>query len=232
MYIIEPEKRTEILAIYNQYKSKFNNVEQEFFANFQKGENYFCDILLQLLTYTKAIDNEINPFFKFYNYLQSKHPNLSKRKILEVASGYIPALSYLITNFEKMDYPISTMDPNSLLIKINGIEQQPISFQKSTDISKYDLVIAHCPCEALKPLLESLIANKKEFSIQTCQCGASVDFNIYNRLDWLDYIDSVYEKALALEGDDFIVEKDYLTFSYILDAPIITARKKTKESHQ
>lgn len=58
----------------------------------------------------------------------------------------------------------------------------------------------------------------------------------YSRYDWLDYIKSCYDKALALEDDGFIVEKEYLELSYMMDAPIITARKRIltnpKEFHQ
>lgn len=194
---------------------------------FSKGEEVLCDIILEFYTYFKAIENELNPYYDFYKYLSIKHPNLSKRKILEVASGYIPAMSYLITMNEKMENIITTMDPKRLPIKIKGVHQKRKEFTSETNINQFDLVFAHCPCECFEILLKKTVEEKKEFSIQTCQCGVGNGFYFYNRRDWLYYIDSFFYQASSLEDDGFIVEKEYLDLSYQMDAPIITARKRT-----
>ena len=87
------------------------------------------------------------------------------------------------------------------------------------------MIIAHCPCEALEPILSKVINEKKEFTIQMCKCSsASVSFP--SRFNWLYYIDTIFDKVIKLEDYGFVVEKEYLDFSYQIDAPIITAYKR------
>ena len=59
-----------------------------------------------------------------------------------------------------------------------------------------------------------------------CKC-VQRDYAFYSRNDWLYYVESIIERLAPLEDAGFAIEKNYLDFSYELDAPIITARKRT-----
>lgn len=232
MFKITDEKREEIFKFYLKYSDFFSDSVQDVFCDLVNGKEIACDVLFQFYTYMHAIEDDINPYYDFYKYLREKHPNMEKRKILEVASGYIPAIAYILTLNEEMENIITTIDPKSLPIKIEGINKKIKKFTLSTNIEEFDLLISHCPCEALTPLLTKAINEKKEFSIQICKCGTGV-FNYISRKDWLYYIDSIFYKASVLEDDNFIIDKEYLDLSYVIDAPIITARKKAlTKSHQ
>lgn len=226
MYKITKEKREKILNFYYKYKNFFSESAQYLFEQFEEENDIFCDILLEMYTYFHAIEIEINPNFEFYQYLCEKHPNLKKRKILEVACGYIPGISYMINLKEQMETPIIAMDPKILPEKIIGIQGKREKFTDNTGLKDIDLLIAQCPCEAFEPLINKAISEKKEFSIQMCKC-VQRDYAFYSRNDWLYYVESIIERLAPLEDAGFAIEKNYLDFSYELDAPIITARKRT-----
>lgn len=172
MYNISNEKRKEIMEFYYKYQDFFSNEAHYLFSEFAIGNDNFCDILLELYTYFQVLENEVNPYYDFYRYLCDKHKNIEKRKILEVASGYIPVVSYLITINQNMENKIVSMDPNNIPIKIKGIRKMRKNFSLRTNIDSFDLLIAHCPCDAFELLLTKAIKEKKEFTIQTCQCSS------------------------------------------------------------
>jgi len=225
MYNISVEKRKEIFSFYLKYKDFFSEIVQDLFCDFINGKDCLCDVLLQFYTYFEAIDNEINPYYDFYNYLIVKHPNIAKQKVIEVACGYVPAISHLISLNNKMENLIIAMDPKIIPVNFNGIKKERNFFSLDTDIDNFDLIIAHCPCEALESIITKAVNEKKEFTIQMCKCSSNSVF-FPSRFNWLYYIDSIYDKVIKLEDYDFTVEKEYLDFSYQIDAPIITARKR------
>ncbi len=226
MYRITNEKRKEILKFYLKYRELFSKDVHYLFTEFYLENEFLCDTLLEFYTYLHAIEDYVNPYYDFYKYLCEKHANISKKKILEIASGYIPAFSYLLVINQKMENIIVAMDPVSLPLKIKGVTIKNNLFSLETDLQNIDLLIAHCPCEALETILNKAVNEKKEFTIQTCKCTSGSSFNFYSRKDWHYYISSLIDKAKSLENSGFIVEKEYLNLSRMTDSPIITARKR------
>lgn len=232
MYKISAQKRAEILNFYFANQNNLPYTMQIVLADLIRGEAPLNDIMLELYTYFHAIPDEINYIYELYQFIKAKFPDLEARKILEIASGVIPSLSYMILKHEKMQYQIHTMDPLSLQIPIKGVKQEKREFTSQTNIKNYNLLLASCPCNAFDTILQSAIQNQKEFCVQTCSCNGSYTYQ--NRFSWLYQIDVWLEHARKLEDNGFIIEKDYIEFSRLIDAPIITARKRkiTTESHQ
>lgn len=224
MYIISKKKRNEILDFYkknHQYYSAYDSLE---FMDFAKGETPAYEDFFQLYSYFDALPDIVHPYFKFYKLLCNKYPNLDKRKILEVASGYVPAISHIIATHKKMEHPIVAMDPKAIPLKRNDIIVKRQPFTLSTDITPYDLVISHLPCDALNILMPKLVINRKEFSIQMCRCKSD-GTKFTNQDEWNDYLYTIYSLANNLTDYGFAIEEDYLTVSKQIKAPVITARK-------
>lgn len=172
MFKISQEKRKEILEFYWKYKDLFDENTQYIFNEFSLGNDLICDTLFEFYTYFHAIADSINPYYVFYKYLCQKHQSISKKKILEVASGYIPAFSYLLALHEKMEHQIIAMDPVSLPLNIKGVTIKQDLFTPQTNLQKIDLLVAHCPCDALEIIINKAVKEKKEFTIQTCKCAS------------------------------------------------------------
>ena len=105
-------------------KTKYSKGLQDFFDEvFNIDEIYQNDFMGQIYAYLFIEKYARNPnvYLFFIELLQVKFPNLSKRQILEVASGYIPGLAILINELYKPDKKITCMDPKSLKLPIDNI---------------------------------------------------------------------------------------------------------------
>ena len=222
MFDIREEKREEILNFYKSNQNKFTFEDERIMDMLEEHKEPICITLLQLYTYFDALDQNMNKYYEFYQYLCAKHPHIEKRKILEVASGYVPAISYLITKNNHMEQEITAMDPLNIPVQMTGVKQVNDSFSRKTNIQDYNLLISHCPCGLLDEIFSAVLREKIEFSIQTCQCGTDL-----TNKEWHYYIDLIIDRLKELEDDGFVIEKEYLNLSDILRSPIITARKRS-----
>lgn len=232
MYQISTEKQKEMFTFIDGFYSYFSKEDQFVFKSFKEGNVLFSTALLEIYTYCNAVAKEVNFYYAYYLDLKQKFPNLSEMKILEVASGYIPAFSYFLTQLEVMKQPITAMDPLTLPLTYENVITKKECFTKNTSISSYDLIVAMCPCEAIQPLLDKIVEEKKPLFVQVCSCLERNKKHAKTRLEWLDYLNFLTEKLFVLEKDGYMVEKKYNTLSYLLDAPAYYVRKKTREFHQ
>lgn len=81
------------------------------------GQNY-------AYLFTEKYANSPHVYIYFIELLYNKFPNLSRSKILEVASGYIPGLAILINELYKPEEKITCVDPKLIGIIVPRIIQK------------------------------------------------------------------------------------------------------------
>ena len=207
-------------------KSKYSNSIQNFFnESFTADEIYENDFMGQIYAYlfTGKYASNPNVFIFFIELLQSKFPNLSKRKILEVASGYIPGLAILLNEICKLENQIICMDPKTLDLPVDNIVTLKREFNARTDISKYDLLLAHCPCDVFDDMVDKVIETPTDMCVQTCPCRYN---GFFSRQEFEYYMDSQVDKLRSLEDKGYTVEVDKTdSYPYTM-APAITVLKR------
>ena len=226
MFELNTSEKKRLENFIRENKSKYSNGIQDFFDNsFDIDEIYQNDFMGQIYAYLFTEKYASNPgvFIFFIELLQSKFPNLSKKKILEVASGYIPGLAILINEKCKPDKQITCMDPKSLDLPLSNIVILKQEFSAKTDISKYDLLLAHCPCDVFDDMVESVVESPTDMCVQTCPCRCD---GFFTRKNFDYYIDSQVDKLRALEDMGYSVEVDKTdAYAYTM-APVVTVLKR------
>ncbi len=207
-------------------KTKYSKDLQDFFDEvFDIDEIYQNDFMSQIYAYlfTEKYARNSNVYLFFIELLQVKFPNLSKRTILEVASGYIPGLSILINELYKPDKKITCIDPKSLDLPIDNIVTLKKKFSARTNISKYDLILAHCPCEAFDEIVKKVMNSPIDMCVQTCPCRNNGHFS---RRDFVYYMDSQVDRLRCLEDKGYMVEVDKTDAYPFTMAPVVTVLKR------
>ena len=146
---------------------------------------------------------------------------MKERKVLEIASGLIPGLAYLIEKIIKPNN-ISCMDPRLLNLPVRGVKQIKNKFTMETDISPYDLLIAHCPCEAFEVIVNRVLEEPKDICIQTCRCYGDEYLSDFR---FRRYIIKQIIKLEKLQKYGYYVDTTY-TPLMINEAPVITLKRE------
>lgn len=200
------------------------NPKTQLFWQFEYSpkKDYPYDFVNQIYTYLFP-DYIYYKYKDFIDYLKEKFPNLRTYQILEIASGYLPAISLTLRKMMDIDKPITCMDPTAIDLPLEGITNKKAIFSLDTDVSEADLLIAHWPCESLDAIVDSTIKNQKELCVQTCPCG----HNFYTLNEYKYYTDSLTDKLRVMEDKGFIVESDIIEDDNI-KSPVISVRKRIK----
>lgn len=211
----------------DKYYKKYDAEGRDFLKNYVPGnDDCYLDITDQIYTYLFPDRYRSFAYSKFALYLSLKFPELEKSRILEIGSGYIPGLALFLTGALVMKHPITCMDPCSLKIALPDIIDKQMRFTDKTNISKYDLLIAHCPCEALESIVTQAVRTKTEMCVQTCRCNHIYDFK--DDLIFNAYINNLMDKLAYLENYGFVVACEYTDEASITRAPVISAVRKRK----
>ena len=207
-------------------KTKYSKGIQDFFDNsFNIDEIYQNDFMGQIYAYLFKEKYARNPnvYLFFIELLHAKFPNLSKRTILEVASGYIPGLAILINELYKPNKEITCMDPKSLDLPLSNIVALRQEFSAKTDTRNYDLLIAHCPCDVFNDLVESVLKTPTDMCVQTCTCMSD---GFFTRKTFEYYMDSQVDKLRSLEDIGYNVEVDKTDAYPYTMATVVTLLKR------
>lgn len=207
-------------------KTKYSKGIQDFFDEaFDIDEIYENAFMGQIYAYlfTEKYANSPNVYIYFIELLHNKFPNLSRSKILEVASGYIPGLAILINELYKPEEKITCVDPKLIGIRVPRIIQKKEYFTKRTDTTKYDLLIAHCPCDAFDDMVESVLTSPTNMCVQTCPCRYN---GFFSRQGFEYYMDSQVDKLRSLEDKGYAVEVDNTDAYPYTMAPVVTVLKR------
>lgn len=209
-----------------QYKGYYSESIQEMLINFDgQSDIVQYDFMLQIYSYLfpDAFANEYNLYTMFYKYLRHRFPNAPSKKILEVASGYLPGLSIILREKFKRKMNVSCIDPKALPIKINGITITRANFTVDTDTSDIDLIIANCPCDAFDVIVDSILINPKEICIQTCPCRKEPFYSLWEFHYYLDY---QTDRLMALKDLGYEVYRETTEASDITMAPAFSVLKR------
>lgn len=202
---------------------KFPQGVKDFFDNhFSLDEVYQFDFMAEIYAYLfpQKYMTDFNFYTCYITCLFNKFPDLKERKVLEIASGLIPGLAYLIEKIIKPNN-ISCMDPRLLNLPVRGVKQIKNKFTMETDISPYDLLIAHCPCEAFEVIVNRVLEEPKDICIQTCRCYGDEYLSDFR---FRRYIIKQIIKLEKLQKYGYYVDTTY-TPLMINEAPVITLKR-------
>lgn len=226
-------KNQDILKLCDQHLQIFKHAYPQHFIDFvkkmlNKGELDTRTVQVKhMLYYLGRLPEEINIydyFIKLINYYYGMDQN-----ILEIASGFIPAMAIKIHELQKLKNKgsIAVCDPVIEIEKLEGIKIIKEEFSTETNILAYDLLIGICLCEATIPTIINSLVNKKNFCLGLCGCIHVTQDEIKNHelsiTSWLNYI---YDKInYYLPADKELVVEDLMeqcNYEY----PIILIKNK------
>lgn len=209
-----------------QNKGFYSDNLREMLVNYdENSEIDKYDFMLQIYSYLfpELFANEYNLYTMFYKYLRHRFPNAPSKKILEVASGYLPGLSIILREKFRRKINISCIDPKALPINIDGINVRKANFTADTDTSNIDLIIANCPCDAFDVIVDSILINPKEICIQTCPCRKEPFYSLWEFHYYLDY---QTDRLMALKDLGYEVYRETTEASDITMAPAFSVLKR------
>lgn len=94
--------------------------------------------------------------------------------VLDVASGYYPALGYEIAGrqLQLNKGTLTCIDPNLVCDKPfhKNVKLVKDNFTEKYDLSHYDLIVSSTPCTISRELFNSVMKAKKNFFIYPCNC--------------------------------------------------------------
>lgn len=200
----------------NLYDPEDLKVIKEGFINhsYESSENY--DIINQVNSYLNIYKCS-NPYLEFIDYLKQYY-NID-RNLLDVGSGVFPELARRI-QMEQKNGSIECYDPYSLFCCFNGIKINREKFTLDTDVSKYDMLIGHMPCDATIPMIIAANKNDKDLLINLCGC-IHLDFinyfypNFYIREAWLSQIIESIESTLPSDRSYSLEHPEFSPYGII-----------------
>lgn len=173
-------------------------------------------ILNSLMQFTNTLDGKIRSAFRianseFADMVKKLAPHGTK-SLLDVGSGEIPATSiFFAEKFQdvtSMDYSIIFKQKTLKPLKV---ELRKEYFSESTDVSKFDFVVAKYPCSAIIPIVKACTRDGKPYLIKLCAHDVPSKVPGY-REDWREG----WRETLP-EFDDQI--KFYDEYAYHIDLP-------------
>lgn len=223
--LTDAEKR-QVNKFIAKYYRKYSIGARDFFdMEYEPDSIYNCDFMQQIYIY--LFTEKYQRCEEIYNYfielLQSKESSLPAMSILEVASGYVPSVAILLNARFKMAKKITCMDPRSLAIRHRNISVKKTMFTPNTDTSKYDLLIAHCPCDAFDDMVDNVLKNPKDMCVQTCPWRNQPFFS---QRDFLYYMHQQIDRLSSLEDLGYIVEVDETPAIQFTHAPVVSVLKR------
>ena len=220
------EQKEKIQNFIDTYKNYYSEPLQKLFLEIYTAEevqNY--DFIMQILSYLfpGKIIKERNVYTMFLKYLLNRFPNIDRKKILEVASGYLPGFSLILKEKIKRNLQLTCMDPKTIPIKMEGIKTKKEQFTQDTDTTNYDILIATCPCDALDDIVASILKRPKEICVQSCPCRKN---SFYNLWEFRYYIDALVDKLQVLKDDGYEVYCENTEASTYTMAPAFSVLKR------
>ena len=208
--------KTELERKFKEFKHKFalnyspaawEFIEEHFFTDMEEKD--VPDILKQVYSELGVKAPSVKYYHKHLNLLKKLYP--LDGNIVEVASGRIPAFANLIAREQGKigKGTITLYDP--LLVDLTpkypnmALHKEP--FDENTDIRDANLVVSLFPCEVTEHVLNSAIANDKDFYVALCGCAHRVKgpFGYYNMPA------SLYQQKVIDDSDFLLKDLGYGT---------------------
>ncbi len=142
-------------------KTKISNLKSSLWLRF-KGFSIFSPICYD--NYKDTQDAYVN----LVSYVTSK-----KDRVLDVGAGSVPLSSILMVG--KNGANISAMDNITLPRDVmDRFEVEPYykAFNRSTDLSNTDIVVAHRACGAFPSIVENCAKSNRAYLMRLCNCSA------------------------------------------------------------
>ena len=238
-------EKSKLQAKFDAFKAKYQKeyskqaweyIEENFFPELDSDET--PDILMQIYSEFGVTPKSGNFYKKHLKLIRSIFP--IDGNIVEVAAGRIPALANMIAN-EQLKIGKGTITVYEPLLiemtpKYPNMELHKEYFNIETDVSKADLLVGVMPCEVTETLLESAIANDKDFYVAMCGCvhspmaymgmfGYGTSPEMYQR-----EVIAKTEELLHKYGDVSSLEITRLK-NHPIDYPILYSKRLSKSLH-
>lgn len=124
----------------------------------------------QILAKMGVLTSKENEYRKAFMYLTKKFD--LGCDVLELGGGHYPILSEYIDEYQRKigKGTITVMDPKLVVPKLGNIKLQKGYFDKSTDISKYQLVVALSPDDMFETIVSKCAQQDIEYFVSLCNC--------------------------------------------------------------
>lgn len=225
------ERLEKAYKLYKENYEKYYNAEERAFID----EHFFTDVtkkngvdLLMQIYSELGLDEDQNTFYKAHLQKIKELFGL-ERNIIEVGSGFIPAVANKIAAYQqKIHKGTITIYEPLLRIMTSNYPNMTIhkeAFTLDTPVDHQSLGISILSCEATSTIIKSFCQNKMDFYIAMCGCDHS------GNLFWTNptfYQDRMIElaKRLVKEYDNGSLEVTTLDSSFNIDYPILYNRRK------
>ncbi len=207
-----------------------NNNYDEYFAGYVYNcvakEDYLHapEHVLELFDQWGLLEDEINPYLQFSNYLNEKTD--IARNVIEVSAGRLARVSQKIAHlqFEKEAGTITAYDKYLLNLASDNQNYKLVreNFSEKTNIVSTDLIVALKACGATEIIIKRAIEEKKDFVIALCDCDHSPAAMYDGYYDLAAYRNDLRTQTLELlekhDGGDLV--EDVLSGTYRVDIPV------------
>lgn len=165
----EKEKLKLLSNYFNEHSNSYKGLELERIIH-DFGTSY-GDHLTQIYYALDLLEDEENPYIGITQLIEKIYG--LDINILEVGGGVYPALTNEIAKKQQSigKGSITVYDP--LLSKNVNIKKAILvkdGILRTTDFSKYDLVIGKEPCSATTILIDNCLEQKKDMLVSPCKC--------------------------------------------------------------
>jgi hypothetical protein len=152
----------------------FEDFEKNYILWFSKSLERRAEVpyyVLELFDELGILPDDENVYEDFFNFIKSIH-SLDNKRIIEVAGGMLPRLSFRIRNNQDGGR-VTVYDPRlaSHLESDESFILKRENFNTNIDSSNTDLIIGLKPCEATEDIIRWATSNHVDFIIGLCEGG-------------------------------------------------------------
>lgn len=183
-------------------------------------ENFDLDVALDNF-YNMLCENMSDIYFEnqlgYANLVSEVVPDSHKTRLLDVASGKVPASSIgmakNISNVSSMDRFLLSAD-SLCSMNVNSINEY---MTPDTKMDDFDLVVARHPCEATNTIISNCARENLNYFIHFCSCGLPQDKITREPSEF--YQEELRKLDPRIKFSEIDTANKLLRFGYVLDIP-------------
>ena len=207
------------------YGLMYEKDEIDFIKNhFEEGlkdTTYSCDMLRQIYSALSLLPKELDIYHGFLENIK-KYFSL-EQNILEIGSGYYPALARLIDLEQQKlgNGTITIYDDSLVTTRLGNIIINRSLYRSGSEKNNHSLIIGTAPCESSELIISESNRHKTDLYLALCGCVHSYYYTSLK--SYHKYLLHLLESTLESKAN---ITVDYLDSRYNYDYPILIKKKK------
>ena len=209
----------------DRYPELFSDTEKELILRnaleCRSEYNYSSDIMREIYDELGLIPDRKNIYIGFCDLIE-RVKGIENKRIIEVGGGTLPRLAERMVRRTKHG-TITVYDPRLSIYKKDSprLVLKREKFTTKTNVEDVNLLVGLMPCKGAEALIDSAVANKKDFIVGLCEGGAHGDIEDFYETaeEWLDSM-LYYAESGVQRSNLGVLKKTYLK-RYNYKYPII-----------